>query len=83
MQYTDLDLERKQELLVNLRATMLACMVVKRLTSQDFIRDLWQQAYSQVDSMSEIEIELAIQKIEKERKNFSQSGTPAFIKMKR
>lgn len=83
MKYTDLDLDRKRELLVNLRASALAFSMVEAFSRQSLLLKLWQEAHSQVTSLSREEVEVAIEIIERERRGFKQPGNPTFIELKR
>lgn len=70
MAYTDLDLARKRELLVNFKAALIAVSMLSRLSETEidiWAKELFSSAFLTVDALSDSEVEQAIADIEIER----------------
>lgn len=84
--YTDLDLDHKKELLVNLKALLLAVRAVSNLANDDCDRwanEIWKQAYLEVTSLSDADIHNSIAAIESNRKPFTEPGAALIQKLSR
>lgn len=69
--YTDLDLDHKREFLVNSRVSAMACaLVCKLIDSNECTTQLWQQAYDQIASLPDTEVERVIAELEENRQPF-------------
>lgn len=70
MNYTDLDLDHKRELLVNFRASLLATSMLSAVSEKSiefWTKEFFLAAYAEVSALSSEQINLAILKIESER----------------
>lgn len=84
--YTDLDLDYKKELLVNLTALSLATTALSKLAEchlNEVVKELWEQAYNKVSTLSDSAIEEAIAAIENNHTPFTEPGTVLIQKFNR
>ena len=75
--YTYLNLDHKKELLVNLKSLLLVTISVSSLTGTDYnwlIRELWQNAYDEISTLTDAEINTSIAELEKSRNPFTGNG---------
>lgn len=76
--YTDLDLDCKKELLVNLKALYLLASSLSKVTGcnlEAVTNEMWKKAYSSVISLSDEEVDRFVAEIESDRKPFEQPGS--------
>lgn len=84
--YTDLDLDHKRELLVNLKSLLLITFSLSSLSGTNYdwlIKELWQNAYDEISTLSETEINDSIVEIEKNKHPFTENGTILIQKLTR
>ena len=75
--YTDLDLDHKKELLVNLKSLLLVTVSSSSLSGTNYdwlIKQLWQNAYDEVSTLTDADINNSIVEIEKARNPFTEKG---------
>lgn len=80
--YTDLDLDHKKELLVNLKALMLVINALQDLTSVDLnvlIKEVFEKAYDEISSLPDNAINNAISDIEENRVPFTAPGRAVIL----
>lgn len=76
--YTDLDIDHKKELLVNLKTLYLIAYSLSRATGCDLesvVDEMWREAHSRVSLLSDKDICSSIAAIEKSRKTFKERGS--------
>lgn len=76
--YTDLDLNHKKELLVNLKALYLVASSLSKVTGCELdsvVEEMWREAHSRVIFLSDDEICRLVAEIESNRKAFEQAGS--------
>jgi len=84
--YTDLDLDHKKELLVNLRALMVIVDALQDLTGGDLnalIQEVFEKAYDEISSLPDNVVNNSIADIEKNRRPFTAPGRAVFQKFNR
>lgn len=84
--YTDLDLDHKKELLVNLKSLMLVAVSFSSLTGTNYdwlIKELWQNAYDEISTLTDADINNSIVEIEKARNPFTENGKILIQKLTR
>ena len=80
--YTDLDLDHKKELLVNLQALMVVAETLQALTAlerTDIIREVFEKAYDEISSLPDKDIDNLITEVEKNRRPFTAPGRAVIL----
>ncbi len=85
-QYIDLDQDHKRELLVNINALFMAAFSLSEVMDVDFEdvkAELWEQAYNQISTLTDTEVERSIAALQRKHKPFDQPGEAIIQKFER